>query len=35
LAADRTLAHALGHNGRDLATKISWDHVIDRLLSHG
>ncbi len=35
LAADRTLAHALGHNGRDLAVKISWDHVIDSLLSHG
>jgi glycosyltransferase involved in cell wall biosynthesis len=35
LAADRTLAHALGHNGRDLASTISWDHVIDTLLSHG
>lgn len=35
LAADRTLASAFGHNGRDLASTISWDHVIERLLSHG
>lgn len=35
IAADRTLAHALGHNGRDLAVTISWDHVIAQLLSHG
>jgi glycosyltransferase involved in cell wall biosynthesis len=35
LAADRTLAHALGHNGREVAAKISWDHVVERLLSHG
>ena len=35
VAADRTLAHALGHHGRELAATISWDHVIERLLSHG
>lgn len=35
VAADRTLAHTLGHNGRELAAAISWDHVIERLLSHG
>jgi glycosyltransferase involved in cell wall biosynthesis len=35
LAADRTLASAFGHNGRDLASTISWDHVIERLLGHG
>jgi glycosyltransferase involved in cell wall biosynthesis len=35
LAADRTLAHALGHNGREVAARISWDHVVERLLSHG
>src|SRR5918994_1051176 len=33
LAADRTLANALGHNGRDVAVKISWDQVVERLLS--
>ena len=35
VAADRTLAHALGHNGRELAAAISWDRVIEQLLSHG
>jgi glycosyltransferase involved in cell wall biosynthesis len=35
LAADHTLAHALGHNGREVAAQISWDHVVERLLSHG
>ena len=35
LAADRTLASAFGHNGRDVASTISWDHVIERLLGHG
>lgn len=35
IAADRTLAHALGHNGRELAVTISWDQVIEQLLSHG
>jgi glycosyltransferase involved in cell wall biosynthesis len=35
LAADLTLAHALGHNGREVAARISWDDVVERLLSHG
>jgi glycosyltransferase involved in cell wall biosynthesis len=35
LDADRALAASLGHSGRELAREISWDNVIDRLLSHG
>jgi len=35
LDGDRTLAASLGSNGRDLARTISWDAVIERLLSHG
>jgi glycosyltransferase involved in cell wall biosynthesis len=35
LAADRTLASAFGHNGRDIASAITWNNVIERLLSHG
>ncbi len=35
LAADRALAGRLGGAGRDLATAITWDAVIDRLVSHG
>ncbi len=35
LAADHTLARSLGRAGRELALSISWDHVIDRLISHG
>jgi glycosyltransferase involved in cell wall biosynthesis len=33
--ADHALASALGRDGRDLARTISWDTVVDRLLSHG
>ncbi|MBA3269800.1 MAG: glycosyltransferase family 4 protein [Acidobacteria bacterium] len=33
--SDRALAASLGAAGRELASGISWDHVIDRLLSHG
>jgi glycosyltransferase involved in cell wall biosynthesis len=33
--ADHALAAALGADGRDLARTISWDAVVDRLLSHG
>ena len=33
--ADRSLAAALGADGRELARTISWDAVVDRLLSHG
>ncbi len=33
--ADRTAAAAMGRNGRDIAKAISWDSVIERLLSHG
>lgn len=32
---DRSLAAALGCEGRGMATTISWDAVIERLLSHG
>jgi glycosyltransferase involved in cell wall biosynthesis len=35
LDADRALTAALGAHGCDLARTISWDTVIDRLLSHG
>lgn len=35
LDADRALAAALGADGRALARTISWDAVVDRLLSHG
>jgi len=35
LDADRGLAATLGSSGRDLARTISWDAVIERLLSHG
>jgi glycosyltransferase involved in cell wall biosynthesis len=35
LDADRGLAASLGNEGRDLARTISWDGVIERLLSHG
>jgi glycosyltransferase involved in cell wall biosynthesis len=30
-----SLAESLGASGRDLALRISWDSVIERLLSHG
>jgi glycosyltransferase involved in cell wall biosynthesis len=33
--ADRSLAATLGQTGRDMARTISWDTVIERLLSHG
>ena len=33
--ADRSLARALGRSGRDMAVTITWDTVIERLLSHG
>ena len=33
--ADRSLAATLGQDGRDMARTISWDSVIERLLSHG
>jgi glycosyltransferase involved in cell wall biosynthesis len=33
--ANRTRAAALGANGREVAATISWDTVIERLLSHG
>lgn len=35
LAGDRTLAARLGEAGRSLALGITWDAVIDRLVSHG
>lgn len=35
LDADRTRAASLGAAGRTIARGISWDHVIERLLSHG
>jgi glycosyltransferase involved in cell wall biosynthesis len=35
LAADRPLARELGDAGRGLALGITWDGVIDRLVSHG
>jgi len=35
LDADRALTASLGAHGRDLARTITWDTVIDRLLSHG
>ena len=35
LDANRALAASLGGSGRDIATAISWDTVINRLLSHG
>jgi glycosyltransferase involved in cell wall biosynthesis len=35
LDANRGLAAALGRNGRDVARAITWDTVIERLLSHG
>lgn len=35
LDADRALTARLGAHGRDLASTITWDTVIDRLLSHG
>jgi glycosyltransferase involved in cell wall biosynthesis len=35
LDGNRGLAAALGRNGRDIAAAISWDAVVDRLLSHG
>lgn len=35
LDADRRLAASLGSNGRELARGISWNTVIERLLSHG
>ena len=33
--ADRSLARSLGEDGRAMARTISWDAVIDQLLSHG
>ena len=35
LDANRALAASLGGSGRDIAIAISWDTVINRLLSHG
>ena len=35
LDADRALAASFGDSGRELAREISWDTVINRLLSHG
>lgn len=35
LASDRVIAGALGAAGRELALGITWDSVIDRLVSHG
>lgn len=35
LDLDRTRAASLGQNGRQLAAAISWDTVIERLVSHG
>ena len=35
LDADRSLAASLGQDGKDMARAISWDAVIERLLSHG
>ena len=35
LAGDRPLARGLGDAGRQLAAAITWDSVIDRLVSHG
>jgi len=33
--ADHGLAASLGGNGRDMARTISWDNVVEQLLSHG
>jgi glycosyltransferase involved in cell wall biosynthesis len=35
LDADRACAASLGQHGRDVAAAISWDGVIERLVSHG
>jgi len=35
LAADRALAASLGHRGYDVARTITWDRVVDRLVSAG
>jgi len=35
LDADRSLAARLGDAGRQVAQRITWDTVIDRLVSHG
>lgn len=35
LDANRQLAASLGRAGRDLAVTITWDTVVERLLSHG
>jgi glycosyltransferase involved in cell wall biosynthesis len=35
LDADRSLAASLGAAGRERAQAISWDHVVNQLLSHG
>jgi glycosyltransferase involved in cell wall biosynthesis len=35
LDRDRALARSLGRAGRELASRISWDDVIETLLSHG
>lgn len=35
LASDRTTVRALGEAGRELALGITWDSVIERLVSHG
>ena len=35
LAGDHRTAQSLGRAGRELAATISWDSVIERLLSHG
>jgi glycosyltransferase involved in cell wall biosynthesis len=33
--ADRALARSLGESGRALAQTITWDAVINQLVSHG
>ena len=33
--ADRARAASLGQHGRQVAAAITWDHVIERLVSHG
>jgi glycosyltransferase involved in cell wall biosynthesis len=35
LASDHSRARALGRAGRELASRISWDDVIEQLISHG
>jgi glycosyltransferase involved in cell wall biosynthesis len=35
LASDRAMVRELGAAGRELASRITWDSVIERLVSHG